>query len=169
MMMVMGGWIGTSALLGCVGLLATTGVALPQAVRSAAGGRVAHVLVILADNRYQGIVPVPAAIGNGDDPAHNLYWGAGYGLRTFLQKSADWERIGSCGPGKGPVLERCVFRNRHENVYVVADAYRGREIKRAVSDFFAFAAGHAPEQVPIGDGEFVRAGRRFRSGSLCGS
>jgi hypothetical protein len=162
-MMAMGGWIGTSALLGCVGLLAITGVALPQvlaskqAARSAAGGRVAHVLVALADNRYQGIVPVPAAIGNGDDPTRNLYWGAGYGLRTFLQKSADWERIGPCLPGKGPVLERCVFRHRHEKVYVVADAYRGREIKRAVSDFFAFAAGRAPEEVPIGDAEFVRA------------
>jgi hypothetical protein len=55
------------------------------------------------------------------------------------------------------VLERCVFRHRHEKVYVVADAYRGREIKRAVSDFFAFAAGRAPEKVPIGDAEFVKA------------
>lgn len=159
--MAIGGWIGKSALLGCAALLATTGVALPQAVasnqamRSAVGGRVAHVLVALTDNRYQGIVPVPAAIGNGDDPAHNLYWGAAYGLRTFLQKSADWELVGRCGAGKGPVLERCVFRHRREKVYVVADAYRGREIKRAVSDFFAFAAGQGPEEVAIGDSEFA--------------
>lgn len=126
-------------------------------MRAGVSGRVAHVLVALADNRYQGIVPVPAAIGNGDDPAHNLYWGAGYGLRTFLQKSADWELVGRCRPGTGPVLERCVFRHRHEKVYVVADAYRGRDIKRAVADFFAFAAGHAPEEVPIEDADFVMA------------
>jgi hypothetical protein len=124
-----------NALWGCVALLGTAAIALPQPAR------IAHVIVILADNRYQGIVPVPAAIGNGDDPVHNLYWGAGYGLRTFFERSADWERIGPCRPGQGSVLERCVFRNRHAKVYVVADAYRGREIKRAVADFFAFAAG----------------------------
>lgn len=27
-----------------------------------------HVYVALCDNVYQGIVPVPKAIGNGDDP-----------------------------------------------------------------------------------------------------
>ncbi len=162
--MATGGWIGARTLLGCVGLLAMVGFALPRVhagnpvARSAAGGRVAHVLVILADNRYQGIAPVPAVLGNGDDPEHNLYWGAGYGLRTFLQRSADWERIGPCRPGQGPVLERCVFRHRHENVFVVADAYRGREIRRAVSDFFAFAAGRSPQEVPIGGAEFLRVG-----------
>lgn len=30
--------------------------------------RVLHVLVALCDNEHQGIVPVPAKIGNGDDP-----------------------------------------------------------------------------------------------------
>lgn len=127
-----------------------------QPARAAARGRVAHVLVALADNRYQGIVPVPAAIGNGDDPRHNLYWGAGYGVRTFFQKSADWDLV-ACTPGKGAVLERCVFRYRHGQIFVVADAYRGREIKRAVSDFFAFAAGLAPEEVRVGDAEFMQA------------
>ena len=36
-------------------------------------GRVVHVIVALCDNRYQGIVPVPERIGNGDDPRNNLY------------------------------------------------------------------------------------------------
>jgi hypothetical protein len=116
--------------------------------------RVAHLLVALADNQYQGIVPVPPAIGNGDDPTRNLYWGAGYGVKTFFRKSPDWELVGKCAPAKYPVLERCIFRNRHQNVYLVADAYRGREIKRAMSDFFAFSAGREPEEVQIG----VRAG-----------
>src|SRR6266700_3151222 len=92
---------------------------------AAANARVAHVIVALADNRYQGIVPVPAAIGNGDDPVRNLYWGAGYGLRTYFKKSPDWELVGKCEPAKSPILERCVFRNRQQNVLVVADAYRG--------------------------------------------
>jgi len=64
---------GIGALMACAVLHAATG--------SGTGVRVAHVIVALADNRFQGIVPVPAAIGNGDDPSRNLYWGAGYGLR----------------------------------------------------------------------------------------
>jgi hypothetical protein len=134
-------------------LLGATFAAAQAPVRSrpadsAEHARVAHVLVALADNKFQGIVPVPPAIGNGDDPARNLYWGARYGLKTFLRKSADWELIGRCELGKGPVLERCIFRSRHQPVYVVADAYRGREIKVAVSNFFAFSAGRAPEICP---------------------
>ena len=38
--------------------------------------RVVHVFVALCDNEHQGIVPVPARIGNGEDPDNNLYWGA---------------------------------------------------------------------------------------------
>src|ERR1700751_6185185 len=49
--------------------------------------RVVHVYVALADNRHQGIVPVPAKLGNGEDPARNLYWGAAYGLKTFFSSS----------------------------------------------------------------------------------
>ncbi|MGC6431949.1 MAG: hypothetical protein ACON5F_12965 [Jejuia sp.] len=35
-----------------------------------------HVYVALCDNINQGIVPVPAKLGNGQDPKNNLYWGA---------------------------------------------------------------------------------------------
>ena len=111
--------------------------------------RVAHVIVALADNRYQGIVPVPAAIGNGDDPVRNLYWGAGYGLRTFLERSADWVKVGKCGAGKGPVLDRCLFRYRHADVLVVAEAYRGRDIKQAIADFLASSAGRGTEDADL--------------------
>ena len=33
------------------------------------------VFIALADNDSQGIVKVPKAIGNGNDPERNLYWG----------------------------------------------------------------------------------------------
>ena len=46
--------------------------------------RTVHVFVALADNQYQGIVPVPAKLGNGTDPERNLYWGSAYGIKTFL-------------------------------------------------------------------------------------
>jgi hypothetical protein len=70
---------------------------------------VAHVFVALADNAHQGIVPVPAVLGNGDDPERNLYWGAAFGVRTFFKKSAEWkevahERSGRAGHGTICVL-----------------------------------------------------------------
>ena len=56
-------------------------------------GKVIHVLVALCDNENQGIVPVPAHLGDGADPNKNLYWGAAYGVKTFFSKSANWEKI----------------------------------------------------------------------------
>jgi hypothetical protein len=46
--------------------------------------KIIHVFVALCDNDSQGIVPVPKKIGNGNDPDNNLYWGCGYGVRTFF-------------------------------------------------------------------------------------
>ena len=103
--------------------------------------RVVHVFVALADNQHQGIVPVPASLGNGDDPARNLYWGAAFGVRTFLRKSADWKEIVTIPHPKSYILERRVFQERAGSVLLVADAYRGSEIKQALTDFFHAAAG----------------------------
>jgi hypothetical protein len=112
---------------------------VPLAVH--ADGRSIHVFVALADNQHQGIVPVPETLGNGDDARNNLYWGALYGVKTFFRKSANWEiQTAENDPAPG-VLERCVFRHEVEDVLLVADAYRGSEIKRAVTDFLSAAAG----------------------------
>ena len=113
------------------------------------GVRTVHVFVALADNQSQGIIPVPAKLGNGEDPEHNLYWGSAYGVKTFFARSADWERI-TCGEKpKAEILERCVFKHRATRVYLVADAYRGREIRQAILDFLASAAGDDPEMVTV--------------------
>ena len=118
-------------------------------LRAANPGRVVHVAVALCDNASQGIVPVPAAIGNGDDPARNLYWGAGFGVKTFFKKQSDWLPLADIANPREFVLERSVFKHRAENVYLVADAYRGREIRHALADFFAFNAGRQPETIEI--------------------
>jgi hypothetical protein len=109
--------------------------------------RVVHVFVALADNIHQGIVPVPVALGNGDDPGRNLYWGAAYGVRTYFRRSAGWKEIAVFQNPSAPVLERAVFYSSSRNVYLVADAYRGREIKEAIADFFEASAGLNKEQV----------------------
>jgi len=109
--------------------------------------RTIHVFVALADNLHQGIVPVPARLGNGDDPEHNLYWGSASGVKTFFARSADWSLMTCSAKPKPEVLERCVFKHRNTDTYMVADAYRGSEIRQAIFDFFDAAAGASPEIV----------------------
>src|SRR5438046_399170 len=55
--------------------------------------RTIHIFVALCDNKYQGIVPVPAKIGNGADPNNNLYWGCGFGIQTYFQNSKEWKLV----------------------------------------------------------------------------
>lgn len=110
--------------------------------------RLVRVFVALADNKYQGIVPVPAALGNGDDPAHNLYWGAAFGVRTFLRQSAEWKELSTTDHPNASVMQRTIFRHAATGTILVADAYHGREIKRAILDFYSSAAGMPRE--PIG-------------------
>jgi hypothetical protein len=107
--------------------------------------RLVHVFVALADNAHQGIVPVPAALGNGEDAARNLYWGAAYGVRTFFRKSSEWKEIAVVENPNPYVLERSVFVHEASGTYLVADGYRGREIRQAIYDFYRAAAGQEPE------------------------
>jgi hypothetical protein len=101
-----------------------------------------HVFVALCDNEHQGIAPVPEQLGNGDDPANNLYWGALYGTKTFLKKSKDWTLVrADKNPGEH-VLERAIFQHKRMKAYLVADAYRGARIKNAVRDFLIATAGN---------------------------
>lgn len=108
-----------------------------------------HVFVALCDNEHQGIVPVPAVLGNGQDPANNLYWGAMYGIKTFFRQSKDWTLVKSFAVPSPNILERCVFRSKSGNAYLVADAYDGGVIKQTVGDFLQAASGHNRDTVKI--------------------
>jgi len=113
-------------------------------------GKMVYVVVALCDNVNQGIVPVPAAIGNGDDPARDLYWGARFGVKTFFQKGRDWRLVAETRDPRPHVLERLVFKHRREDAYLVADAYRGAEIRQATLDFLEAAAGASRQTVTVG-------------------
>ncbi len=114
-------------------------------------GKVVHVLVALCDNENQGIVPVPAFLGNGEETVKNLYWGAAYGVKTFFSKSANWTKLAVIPNPKENVLERIVFKHQTRNVYLVADAYRGSKMRATVDDFFAAVAGAKRENVALKD------------------
>lgn len=120
--------------------------------------RVIHVLVALCDNASQGIVPVPAKIGNGDDPANNLYWGCAYGVSTYMKKQAGWRLLQSYKEPAPEIYERLVFKSVQNDVYLVADAYAGRQIAKATTDLLDYAAGMWSESLMLGDVEIAIRG-----------
>jgi hypothetical protein len=117
---------------------------------AAAKERVVHLLVALCDNQYQGIVKVPAGIGNGQEPRNNLYWGAGYGVRTHFDRAAEWVRVPCAKPSEPHILERALWKHRDSAVYLVADAYDGRNIREATEDLLRFASGAGRSMVNVG-------------------
>ena len=119
---------------------------------------VIHVFVALADNVNQGIVPVSASLGNGDNAASNLYWGAAFGIRTFFSKNKDWQLISVTSNPNTSILERCIFKHRHTSSLLVADAYRGKEISQATREFLEAAAGKPGENLKVGDVQFHTGG-----------
>ena len=109
-----------------------------------------HVFVALCDNKYQGIVPVPAAIGNGQNPDANLYWGCGYGMRTFFKKSKEWKLLAT-RKVNGVILERLVFKHATKNYYLIADAYDGQYIKQCTQDFLNSSSGKRKDTLELED------------------
>ncbi|MHC4211838.1 MAG: hypothetical protein ACYSWP_00560 [Planctomycetota bacterium] len=115
---------------------------------------VVHLIVALCDNKYQGIVPVPEKLGDGRDLRNNLYWGAMYGVRTFLTRKGNWELVAELShsePVLGKiVLHTVVHRSQQEvSVYIVAEAWDGKYIQAATKRFLAIAAGYKSEVIRI--------------------
>ena len=129
---------------------------------------IVHVTVALCDNATQGIVPVPAAIGDGNDPRTNLYWGASYGVKTWLKRER-WEVKKVAAP-HAAILERIEARKHiaGRDVVIIADAWRGSRIREAVTAFLEqTSASNAAIVAYVGhDGlmEFTVAPRIARAG-----
>ena len=54
---------------------------------------VVHIFVPLCDNEHQGIVSVSKSLGDGMNLKTNLYWGAGYGIKTHFKRRANWKLV----------------------------------------------------------------------------
>lgn len=119
--------------------------------------------VALADNKNQWIVPVPEAIGNGQDARTNLYWGALYGVKTYMIKKAGWKKIASIETKDERILERLVLKksftrkDRSVNIYLVADAWDGKYITDTIKQFISYNAGNDVFYVQA-DGKKLYAG-----------
>ena len=128
---------------------------------------VAHVVVALADNQHQWHQRIPKELGNGQNPIENLYWGTRYGVRAFFNRSRHWQVSLTGRPHHPGILQRVVFQgsvDRGERkavpVYVVADAWDGREIRRATRYFLRLTRSAQGVDVPLSPegGGFVTAG-----------
>jgi hypothetical protein len=119
---------------------------LLPAAGARADDRIIHVLVALCDNDHQGIVKVSRDIGNGDNPTSNLYWGCSGGVKAQFRRNPEWKLLKSVQNPRPGVLERLVFQHKSGNVFLIADGYRGREIKATLEDFFALLAGRQIEK-----------------------
>lgn len=120
--------------------------------------KIIHVYVALCDNENQGIVPVSKTLGNGQDPLNNLYWGALYGIKTHFKKNSNWELLETIKNPKTNIFERCVFKHKTENAYMVADAYDGAYMKNTVQDFLKAASGNLNETIDISGKNYGIAG-----------
>ena len=116
--------------------------------------RVIHTYVALCDNENQGIVPVPKTIGNGQDPARNLYWGAAFGIKTFIKKSSQWKLIRAETNTEAPILERLIFKHATEPVWMIADAWDGAFMKQTLEAYLSSLAGQTYDTVMI-DGKII--------------
>jgi hypothetical protein len=105
-----------------------------------------HVLVALCDNKYQGIVPVPPKIGNGQDAENNLYWGCSFGIRSYFKNSKNWKLVKRYAIDSIK-MERLIFKHTTAPYYLVADAYNGKYIEQCTIDFLKSCAGQIKDTV----------------------
>ena len=112
--------------------------------------RVIHVFTVLCDAKNPKIKGVSAELGNGRDPAGNLYWGADNGVKAHFGKSPQWQAVKvTSPPRRTSILEQALFRRG--NVFVVAEAYEADGMLEALQDFFRAAAGRSDARLTVED------------------
>jgi len=128
---------------------------------------VVHLVAALCDNENQGIVPVAKSLGNGQDAGSNLYWGAMYGVRTFLSGKGGWKLAAEVSKRPKGVLDKIVLETtvvrsgRKVEVYLVAEAWDGREIESAIKRFLELTAGRSVEEIDV---KTARGVEKLRAG-----
>lgn len=116
--------------------------------------KIIHTYVALCDNASQGIAPVPAKIGDGNDPANNLYWGCSDGALAYFSRSNAWQRLSVGKAADQPqILERLIFQHKTEPSILIIDAWQGSAIQPCIEQFIQSLAGQRYENIQIRDRE----------------
>lgn len=90
----------------------------------------------LADNANQGIVPIKASLGNGQDPKGNLYWGALYGAKTHFRRMDNWS-VKSADSDNPYILDSFELSNSgFPTIKILFEAWDGAKQKQAVQAYF---------------------------------
>ena len=125
---------------------------------------IVHVIVALCDNENQGIVPVGKKLGNGQEPSDNLYWGAAYGVRSYMTGKGKWKRVKADTLSDTGILERIVLKKsisrsgKTVTTYIIAEAWDGSRIKEAMQRFMDMSAGGEGMTLPLDGTDTIRAG-----------
>lgn len=91
---------------------------------------------------------------DGTDPVTNLYWGAGYGIKTYFSRYDDWKLVFEQKNLSDTVLERLVFTKKFSNgaeVYLIADAYIGYEMETCLKNYFSALSEENSDSVVLGN------------------
>lgn len=121
--------------------------------------------VALADNKNQWIVPVPESIGNGQDARTNLYWGARYGVKTYMLRDGGWNTVATPTVKDKRILERRVMhkqflrKGKNVDVYLVADAWDGLYIRDTIDQFMRYNAGYDSINIRINNTRIQAGGK----------
>ena len=111
---------------------------------------------------YVSLWDSPEALKNklsdGNNLEKNLYWGAQFGVKTFFMKSSKWVLIFDQKKNKGAVAERCIFKLKSDNVYMIADAYYGVNTILAIHDFLNSCSGNTNETISLSNGVSLNIG-----------
>lgn len=113
---------------------------------------IVHIFVPLCDNDNQGIIPTSKSLGDGLNLKTNLYWGAGYGMKTHFKRKKDWKLVYQQYDTDTNILERVVFYkifNNKAKVYLIADGYRGDRMEQCLDDYLNSLAGTKKDSLNI--------------------
>lgn len=136
---------------------------------------VVQVHVPLCDNR---VIPCGNdRLGDGDDPNRNLYWATSGGFRGwFGRKGSGWSEVYRATDPEPDVLEVRVWRRElaasgalrargargRVPIYVVAYAWRGTAIARAMQAYASDLFGAKPRRIALAGGDTLAAGGAAR-------
>lgn len=130
--------IGFCLWIGCITLSFAQSNPTPKSV---------HIIVVLADNANQGILPVPAKLGDGQSPRTNLYWGALYGVKSYFNRQPNIQnRAASSLPPPSGVIDEIHYRLTLASpkgelaINIHAEAWRGDKMRAGLKRFYKMLA-----------------------------